>query len=170
MTEYMESSESNELYVRLAELVVVARLSNRQCADSLNVSMRTIQRWRNDPAYKAIEHDMRARVFNEIVDNAASRMHRMIDVLTDIAENGKSDIARVRAAEVLGRWVGLDSPRQVQQQQSDDRLKVVELLLEQRRSISTSSPIVMPPPTPGGLLPPGYRTTVVADHPGDDGR
>jgi hypothetical protein len=97
----------------------------KEVAEALGLSLRTLQRWRTQPEFKAevqrIESESGGAITTQVVESldidqlaaaairAASLMNRAIDFMEHTLNSPDSRTSdRLRVAQILGRWNGFE--------------------------------------------------------------
>jgi len=144
---------------KIARLKMVMRRTDAEIAEELNVSRSTIQRWVATSAYGEVLSQVRAEWREAARSRVAGLADDVIQTMHDLMLYGSSDKVRVTAAEVLGRWIGLDEPEE--KREGDDRSEALTVL---KQIVAQQRPqVYLPPPGPGGSLPILQEETVDAE-------
>lgn len=94
------------------------RKTNRECAQVLEVSERTVYNYINDPMYAEMQQEMSASARDEGHVRLAETISEAIDELYVIMKNGDSEFVRFKAAEALLNYNGYNVPREQKMENS----------------------------------------------------
>lgn len=173
--EYRDEEEKRQVFADLIRLKAAGK-TNKQAADLLGISERTVNNYRADALYNEIEKEMEANAKQRGYTTIAEIIPDALGVVYDILLKGKSEFVRFKSAELLLNYAGYGVPREDAQKSNREEVsRFFEILAarEQERlqvnvQINTTSPTSQPPtivveqqtpssPVPVGALPPAHE-------------
>lgn len=166
--------EKEVVFSQLIQLKAV-RKTNKDCAEILGVSERTIVNYLKDPLYQELfdRQIVEAQQGTDIL--VSELMFMSLQTLQDSMDPRKttSEFVRYSAAKTVGEWFGLDVPRDHDRRQSapeiiasflsevarrNQRIRPVQVDEEEQVVEADPEPAPFPMILPGGKLPTSWRT------------
>ncbi len=145
----------------LARMKLIERHTDEECAQSLQVSLRTVGYYKSDPDYLAIveeaKKEWRTGAEFQVHELAKTALETMADLMKP---ETRSEHVRYEAAKAIGDWLGLGVKET--ETAHDDREELARLLkIQEERPLQIT--IFQQPVKPGGFLPDGLARVVEAE-------
>jgi len=101
-------------------------------AKKLGITARTLQRWAKQPDFQATMSQIRSQAFDQVVeatvkdikDEVSRLVPKALSVIEEALENQAiAPQHRIRAADIVGRWAGLQQPQAAPETNAESILK-----------------------------------------------
>lgn len=109
--EYTTDDEKRTVFADLIRLKAAGK-TNKQAAELLGISERTVNNYRADALYHEIEKEMEADAKQRGYTTIAEIIPDALGVVYDILQRGKSEFVRFKSAELLLNYAGYGVPRE----------------------------------------------------------
>ena len=102
-------SELTPIQQKAVVLLVLGKTA-REVAKELDVSPETISHWRQNATFKALVNELNWEALNHARDQMRALTSKAVWTVKDVMQNGKTDAARLKAAEIVLAHVGMSDP------------------------------------------------------------
>jgi hypothetical protein len=93
-----------------AAVLLASGKTARDVAKEVDVTPETISHWRQIASFRALEHKLKWEALNSARDEMQALTSKAVSTLKDVMQNGKTDAARLKAAEIVLMHVGMTDP------------------------------------------------------------
>jgi len=95
---------------QIAAVLLASGKTARDVAKEIDVTPETISHWRKITSFQALINDLKWEALNSARDEMQALTSKAVSTLKDVMQNGKTDTARLNAAEIVLAHVGMTDP------------------------------------------------------------
>jgi hypothetical protein len=151
-----DDEEKRQVYLALVHMKS-ARLTNKECAEKLGLSERTIANYLRDPYYVEVEGELQQTAKARGYDTIAMISDDALAELYSIMKTDKSGFVRFKSAEAILNYAGYGMPREEAKRDSREEVnRFLAMVNERQGSVQVNVQVN----TPGALPASSTRETI----------